>query len=58
MMKSIMKRPKKGNRKVTEISRQSVAVYVTNVINDPTIDVRASVGLDRPGTDGDKPSFY
>ncbi|MFD0897503.1 NAD(P)H-binding protein [Loigolactobacillus binensis] len=44
--------------KGTEISRQSVAAYVTAVINEPTLDVRASVGLDKPGTDGDKPSFY
>lgn len=44
--------------KGTEISRQSVAAYVASVINDPLIDIRASVGLDKPGTDGDKPSFY
>ncbi len=44
--------------KGTEISRKSVAAYVTAVISDPTLDVRASVGLDKPGTDGDKPSFY
>lgn len=44
--------------KGTEISRQSVAAYVITVINEPTLDVRTSVGLDKPGIDGDKPSFY
>lgn len=44
--------------KGTEVSRESVADYVTNIISNPETDVRASVGLDKPGTNGDKPSFY
>ncbi|KIS03612.1 hypothetical protein WDC_0773 [Paucilactobacillus wasatchensis] len=44
--------------KGTEVSRKSVADYVTNIISNPETDVRASVGLDKPGTNGDKPSFY
>lgn len=41
----------------TEVSRASVADFVIKVIADPTQYVRASVGLDKPGTDGDKPSW-
>lgn len=54
-----MNKTQKGEPfKGTEIFRQSVAVYVTAVFNEPTFDVRASVDLNKSGTDGDKPSFY
>lgn len=54
-----MNKTQKGEPfKGTEISRQNVAVYVTAVFNEPTFDVKASVGLDRSATDEDKPSFY
>lgn len=43
--------------KGTEVSRASVADFVINVIADPTQYERASVGLDKPGTEGDKPSW-
>ncbi|WP_300559590.1 NAD(P)H-binding protein [Companilactobacillus sp.] len=43
--------------KGTEVSRASVADFVIKVIADPAQYERASVGLDKPGTDGDKPSW-
>ncbi|WP_413742842.1 SDR family oxidoreductase [Sodalis sp. RH15] len=44
--------------KGTEVSRQSVADLVVKLAQDPTRDVRASVGINKPDTDGDKPSWY
>lgn len=44
--------------KGTEVSRRSVAALITHIIEDPTIGSRDSLGVDKPGTDGDKPSFY
>ena len=44
--------------KGTEVSRKSVAAYVTSLIVDPSQAIRASVGINEPNTDGDKPSFY
>lgn len=43
--------------KDTEVSRKSVASYIYHLIKHPSEDVRASVGLGKPGTEGDKPSF-
>lgn len=42
----------------TEVSRESVAAYVASLIVDPSQEIRSSVGISEPGTDGDKPSFY
>lgn len=42
----------------TEVSRQSVADFVVKVINDPHTYENVSVGLDKAGTAGDKPSWY
>lgn len=42
----------------TEISRKSVASEVVELLLDPDKEVRASIGLDKPGTDGDKPEWY
>lgn len=39
----------------TEVSRQSIAAYAVNLIQNPTLDVRDSVGVSKPGTDGDRP---
>ncbi|GEO69229.1 NAD(P)H-binding protein [Levilactobacillus acidifarinae] len=39
----------------TEVSRQSIAAYAVSLIQDPTLDVRDSVGVSKPGTDGDRP---
>ena len=44
--------------KGTEVSRLSVADYIASLIKDPEKDVKANVGLDKEGTDGDKPAWY
>lgn len=41
--------------KGTEVSRRSIAAYAVSLIQDPTLDVRDSVGVSKPGTDGDRP---
>lgn len=41
--------------KGTEVSRKSVAAYAVSLIQDPSRDVRDSVGVDKPGSDGDRP---
>lgn len=41
--------------KGTEISRKSIAAYVVSVIEDPTKGSRDSIGVDKPGSDGDRP---
>ncbi|RVU71058.1 MULTISPECIES: NAD(P)H-binding protein [Lactobacillus] len=42
----------------TEVSRKSVAAYVYHLIKNPKEDVKQSIGLGKPGTAGDKPSWY
>ncbi|GAB5054126.1 NAD(P)H-binding protein [Pediococcus parvulus] len=44
--------------KGTEVSRKSVADYVVKLVQNPKKDVRTSIGLNKPNTDSDKPSFY
>lgn len=44
--------------KGTEVSRKSIADFVVHLIDDPSKEVRHSVGVNQPNTDGDKPSFY
>lgn len=44
--------------KGTEVSRKSIADLVTKIVAKPEQYVRESLGVDQPGTDGDKPSFY
>ena len=44
--------------KGTEVSRKSVAALVTAIIDDPRQHLNANIGINKPGTDGDKPSFY
>lgn len=44
--------------KGTEVSRRSVAAYVASLIADPGQEIRHSVGINEPNTDGPKPSFY
>lgn len=41
--------------KGTEVSRQSVAAYAVHLIKHPEEDVHDSVGVDKPGSDGDRP---
>lgn len=42
----------------TEVSRKAVATYILEIIKNPHKDIRASVGVNKPGIYGDKPSFY
>jgi len=42
----------------TEVSRKSVAALIAAIIDDPRQHLNANVGVNKPGTDGDKPSFY
>ena len=50
---------KKGEEiKDTEVARKSVAAYIYHLIKNPKEDVRESIGLGKPGTEGEKPSWY
>ncbi|MDV4043716.1 NAD-dependent dehydratase [Elizabethkingia anophelis] len=42
----------------TEVSRKAVGAYIADIILHPEQDVKASVGVNKPGVYGDKPSFY
>ncbi|MBN9298001.1 MAG: NAD(P)H-binding protein [Filimonas sp.] len=42
----------------TEVARKAVAAYIVNIIEHPGKDVKASVGVNKPGIYGDKPAFY
>jgi hypothetical protein len=44
--------------KGTEVSRKSVAALVTDIVTQPDRWVRANLGVNKPGTDGDKPAFF
>ena len=44
--------------KGTEVSRKSIADLVTKLDADPTWSVHASLGVNKPNTDGDKPAWY
>jgi len=44
--------------KGTEVSRTSVADFIVKVINDPSRYQKASIGLNKPNTSGDKPSWF
>lgn len=41
----------------TEVSRASVADVVVHIINNPSEYIRESIGIGKPGSDGDKPSW-
>lgn len=41
----------------TEVSRKSVAALVTDIITRPERWIHANLGVNKPGTDGDKPVF-
>ncbi len=43
--------------KGTEVSRKSVADYLLRLIKNPSQDIGGNIGLNKPGTDGDKPAF-
>ncbi|MDV4043706.1 NAD-dependent dehydratase [Elizabethkingia anophelis] len=42
----------------TEVSRKAVGAYIADIILHPGRDVKASVGVNKPGVYGDKPAFY
>ncbi|WP_026769713.1 SDR family oxidoreductase [Asinibacterium sp. OR53] len=42
----------------TEVARKAVAAYITDLIENPHKDIKASVGVNKPGVYGDKPAFY
>lgn len=44
--------------KGTEVSRKAVAAFVASVVADPAEHARTNVGVNKPGTDGDKPAWY
>ena len=49
----------KGEKfKGTEVSRKSVADLVVRIIRSPTLYSKGNIGVDKPQTNGDKPSFY
>lgn len=43
--------------KGTVVSRRSVADLIARIIESPELHVGESLGVDKPGTDGDKPDF-
>lgn len=43
--------------KGTEVSRASIAALVVDLVDHPDKAIRDSLGVNKPGTDGDKPSF-
>ena len=44
--------------KGTEVSRQSVATYISSLILDSDQGIKQSIGISEPNTAGAKPSFY
>lgn len=43
--------------KGTEVSRKSVADLIAKIINSPKLSTRSNLGVNKPNTEGDKPSF-
>ncbi|WP_137597263.1 SDR family oxidoreductase [Paucilactobacillus kaifaensis] len=44
--------------KGTEVSRKSIGVLVSRLIQDPSTHIKESLGVNKPNTDGDKPAWY
>lgn len=44
--------------KGTEVSRKSIGNFVAKILEDPAPYARKDFGVDKPGTDGDKPAWY
>lgn len=44
--------------KGTEVSRKSVAALIVGFIDSPKTIARRNLGVNKPNTDGDKPSFF
>ncbi|MFE7415757.1 SDR family oxidoreductase [Rhodococcus sp. NPDC057529] len=43
--------------KGTEVSRKSVAALIVGLVKDPSRESGANLGINKPGSDGDKPAF-
>lgn len=43
--------------KGTVVSRKSVADLIAKIVRSPNLHLRGNVGVNKPGTDGDKPYF-
>ena len=43
--------------KGTVVSRKSVADLIAKIIRSPSLHLHGNVGVDKPGTDGDRPHF-
>lgn len=43
--------------KGTEVSRKSVAALIVKMIESPKLNSRRNLGVNKPGSDGDKPAF-
>ena len=41
----------------TEVSRKSMADFIVRILRDPARNIGGNIGLNKPGTDGDKPAF-
>lgn len=41
----------------TEVSRKSVADLVARIVTSPTLHLRENLGVDKPGSEADKPAF-
>ena len=41
----------------TEVSRKSVAAMIVKIIDSPQLFARSNLGVNKPGTDADKPTF-
>lgn len=44
--------------KGTEVSRKSIGNFVAKILENPAQYARKDFGVDKPGTDGDKPAWY
>lgn len=42
----------------TEVSRKSIGVLVSRLVQEPTKHIKESLGVNKPNTDGDKPAWY
>jgi len=49
--------PRNEPFKGTVVSRKSVADLIAKIIRSPSLHLRGNVGVNKPGTDGDKPYF-
>ncbi|HIH2615129.1 TPA: NAD-dependent dehydratase, partial [Shigella dysenteriae] len=43
--------------KGTIVSRKSIAALITDIIDKPEKHIGENIGINQPGTDGDKPFF-